>query len=156
MMRRRVLLVAAGAMAGVVALASLAWACTAIVNSSVTTVSPTTAKPLDKVTASASNVGADRVWMLHFLNFSSWQHAGAASHGCMGDVTRGGTDVIIGGPVTSSGGVIPATTGTIPADAQDSLSAWVCFIEWAPLGGYALSAVTNPADLDITDEIVPL
>lgn len=132
-----------GGIAFALALASLAFACTAVQNNSWTIIESITwnnpqsatkcvgwgdcAMVGDEITVSgsvtSSGQGKDRDFMLHFLNRDEWDDThnicmGAIQGGQPGDpfLELPGPDTIIGGPKHSdaSTGAIPSTKGIIP------------------------------------------
>lgn len=145
MQRRKFLLIPVGATAILMAVASVALACTVVKGrATITGVSHTTpasaaacadeeaggkdcAAPGDVITVTGSSTARNRTFFLHFLNYESLQDG---MNICMGR-----QDVPISGPVMSDGnGNIPATQGVIPAAGPSSSNstpkgpASVCFV----------------------------
>lgn len=158
---RKLLFIPTGAIAVVLALASVAVACTVVRGqATITGVTHTTpasaaacadeeaagtdcAAPGDVITVEGSHTAKNRLFNLHFLNYASTQDTMGI---CMG--TAG--EQIIGGPVQSdSRGNIPATTGVIPAAGPSSSTstpkgpALVCFIT----PGYGVGTQEDALDI---------
>jgi hypothetical protein len=158
---RKIFLLPFAGVALMLAVASVAYACTIVKGqATITAVTHTSsasaaacsdeeaagrdcAAPADVVTVKATGAAKNRTYNLHFLNYLSMQDG-------MG-ICMGPGDQIIGGPVTSDRrGNIPPTDGIIPANATPSSAsstptgpASVCFIT----PGYGYGTVDDVLDI---------